>query len=213
VTAGFSVVSWTAGPVNFEQESVGHGLGVTVKFAIVKTRGSGAWKIFHASVCDESRYLEFSTAALTVASSIWGANGPTSSLLNYKCGTAVTSNTAAIAYCFAPVVGYNSFGSYTGNGSSDGVFVYTGMRPRWVLIKRTDTTENWIIHDTARDEYNVTSKELIPNSSGAEGATTPFDILSNGFKMRSSGGGINGSGGTYIYAAFAEAPFKYANAR
>jgi hypothetical protein len=213
-TAGFSVFTYTANGVI--TATVGHGLGVSPSLIITKSRSNSYnWGVYHSSIGPTKYLLLNSTSAAQTSSSPWNNTSPTSTVLSI--GDASFTNAYAgytyVAYAFAPVVGYSSFGSYTGNGSSDGVFVYTGMRPRWVMIKRTDTTENWIIHDTARDEYNVTSKELIPNSSGAEGATTPFDILSNGFKMRSSGGGINGSGGTYIYAAFAEAPINYARAR
>ncbi|NBW21528.1 MAG: hypothetical protein EBR82_77575 [Caulobacteraceae bacterium] len=119
-----------------------------------------------------------------------------------------------VAYCFAPVVGYSSMGSYVGNGSSDGVFVYTGMRPRFILIRSTGV-ENWIMIDTARDAYNIVKNQIIANGSDAEAdfSSFPIDILSNGFKLRNSGGRVNGSSTTYIYAAFAESPFNYSRAR
>jgi hypothetical protein len=108
-------------------------------------------------------------------------------------------------------------GSYTGNGSSDGPFVYTGFRPAWVMIKRADSTSDWWIFDTARDTYNRIDSVLYPNLSVAEftdtGTIFDFDLLSNGFKNRSTNSIVNGSGATYIYLAFAENPFKFANAR
>jgi hypothetical protein len=125
----------------------------------------------------------------------------------------ITGAEKMVAYCFSSVVGYSSFGSYTGNGSSDGPFVYTGFRPKWVMIKRTDTTANWRIFDTARDTYNVSSAELYPNLANAESAFSSLDINSNGFKIRTSDVNYNASGGTYIYAAFAESPFAYSRAR
>jgi hypothetical protein len=132
-------------------------------------------------------------------------------------GTWAAVNSSAgtfVAYCFAAVDGYSAFGSYTGNGSTDGAFSYVGFRPRWVMIKRTDTTGNWFMYDTSRDTYNVTIQELYANLSNAEAAgTTDLDILSNGFKLRASSAGINASGGTYIYAAFAENPFRISRAR
>ena len=104
-------------------------------------------------------------------------------------------------------------GSYTGNGSTDGPMVFTGFRPRWILIKCTSTAESWIIHDTARDTSNVSDKELLPNTSGAEYTYTRLDILSNGFKARTTEAASNASGATYIYAAFAEHPFRSSRAR
>jgi hypothetical protein len=118
-----------------------------------------------------------------------------------------------VMYCFAPVAGYSAFGSYTGNGSADGPFVYTGFRPRFVLMKYTNTTSYWIIFDTARSTYNLVTAGLRPNDSAAENTNLfAIDVLSNGFKVR-DGGGLNGSGDTTIYAAFAESPFKYSLAR
>jgi hypothetical protein len=120
-----------------------------------------------------------------------------------------------LAYCFAAVAGYSAFGSYTGNGSADGTFVYTGFRPRWVMIKSTGV-EDWIVHDTSRNPYNASNLVIYPNSSQAEDNNPTYrliDILSNGFKMRSNQGQENGSGTTYIYACFAESPFKTSLAR
>ena len=123
-----------------------------------------------------------------------------------------TSNTY-VAYCWAPIAGYSAFGSYTGNGSADGPFVYLGFRPRWIMIKYSSGVDNWAIFDTARIGYNPDNNELLANTNGAEGTADLIDILSNGFKNRNSDARCNASGGTYIYAAFAENPFKYANAR
>jgi len=118
-----------------------------------------------------------------------------------------------IAYCFHSVDGFSKVGSYTGNGSSDGTFVYTGFRPAWVMVKRTDGIGNWIVMDSERDTYNVTDALLSANESAAESVDDKFDFLSNGFKNRDTGSWNNASGGSYIYIAFAENPFKYSNAR
>jgi hypothetical protein len=120
----------------------------------------------------------------------------------------ITSPTA-----FAPVAGYSSFGSYTGNGSTDGPFVYTGFRSRWVMVKRTDAAYGWYMYDTARDTYNIAGEVLLANASDAEVSDSDLDILSNGFKPRRSSNAFNASGGTFIYIAFAESPFAYARAR
>jgi hypothetical protein len=118
-----------------------------------------------------------------------------------------------VAYCFAPVAGYSSFGSYTGNGSADGPFVYTnGFRPRWILIKvYSGDTGNWWMYDSARNTYNLADSGLYANSSIAEFTSNGIDILSNGFKIRTSNVNTNGSGYNFIYAAFAESPFAANN--
>ena len=138
----------------------------------------------------------------------------------FKFGTTIgeqnTNGTTYVAYCFAPVVGYSSFGSYTGNGSTDGPFVYTGFRPRWVMIKNSSAAgDSWVMHDTARNTYNVVDALLMPNQSTQETTSTNYyhDILSNGFKLRTTLSAYNSSGATYVYAAFAEAPLNYSRAR
>jgi hypothetical protein len=130
-------------------------------------------------------------------------------------GSAFANTGTYVAYCFAQVAGYSAFGSYTGNGSADGPFVFTGFRPRYVMIKQTSGLSDWWVWDTARQTFNQMDAPLYPNTSAAEtsNAVFNFDILSNGFKMRSTNATVNGSGLNYIYAAFAESPFKYANAR
>ena len=118
-----------------------------------------------------------------------------------------------VAYVFADIEGYSKFGSHTGNGSTDGTFVYTGFRPAFVMVKRVDGGNGWNIHDSIRGNFNVNNKTLQPNTNGAEGTGASIDFLSNGLKFRDAGNSQNGSGASYIYMAFAEAPFKYANAR
>ena len=119
-----------------------------------------------------------------------------------------------VAYCFAPIAGYSAMGSYTGNGSADGPFIFTGFRPRFLLTKRSDAVESWRIGDSARSPYNGVELELFANLSNAEEDNdNPIDYLSNGFKIRTSSSSHNASGGTYIYMAFAEMPFKYARSR
>ena len=156
------------------------------------------------------------TAAADAAASYWNNTSPTSSV--FSLGTSDETNKsggACVAYCFAAVKGYSAFGSYTGNGSTDGPFIYTGFRPRWVMIKITSSTSSWVIMDTSRDPYNVMQDYLLANSSDAEvnASAEARDFLSNGFKLRGTGTGSNTNGATYIYAAFAENPFKYSRAR
>jgi hypothetical protein len=118
-----------------------------------------------------------------------------------------------VAYCFHSVEGFSKFGTYTGNGSADGPFIYTGFRPAFVIMKRTDSAHYWFMHDSKRDPYNVAENYLFANDPDDEASYDNLDILSNGFKLRLATYNPNVSGGTYLYIAFAEMPFKYANAR
>jgi hypothetical protein len=213
--AGFSIVSYTGTGAN---ATVGHGLGVAPKMVIVKARNqsglSYSWVVWHSALSGSEYLILNLTQAKASASTVWNSAIPTASAVNL--GTdAVTNGSAVnyISYCFAEIEGYSKFGSYTGNGSSDGPFVWCGFRPRWVMHKRTDTTGAWIIFDTSRDVFNAPSKYILPNSSNSEASGTVYDINSNGIKIRDSSSDNNASGGTYIFAAFAESPFKYARAR
>jgi hypothetical protein len=217
-TAGFSVVTYTGTGVN---ATVGHGLGVAPSMVIVKNRGGVyAWPVYHKFMATSSPatwYMSLNqTSAASNGANIW-VNDPTATVFTVSGSIAeVNANTNTyVAYCWAPVAGYSAFGSYTGNGSTDGPFVYTGFRPRWLMIKRTDAVQNWIIVDTSRDTYNVANKRLFANLSDAEdtGIANYMDMVSNGFKCRDSNVSYNASGGTYIYAAFAESAFKFSNAR
>jgi hypothetical protein len=215
-SAGFSIVTYAGN--GSAGATVGHGLGVAPSMIIIKNRDAAdAWQVYHAAntANPETDYLVLNTTAATAdALDRWNDTAPTSTLFTLGDGVEVNTNTEDyVAYCFAGVVGYSSFGSYTGNGSADGPFVYTGFRPRWILIKRTPNAQPWNIYDTARDSYNIATQYLFPNSSQAEAAFGAYDILSNGFKIRTTDLGTNASGDTYIYAAFAESPFQYARAR
>jgi hypothetical protein len=212
-SAGFSIVTYTGAGSG---ATIGHGLGVAPRLIIVKNRTNSIDWLVYTTMVDGS--LDFLFLNTTAAKGESGENLPTSTVFSIASNTFVGANTRNyVAYCFAPVAGYSSFGSYVGNGSaSDGPFVYTGFRPRWLLVKRSDAAgEGWYLWDTARQTYNVTDLTLSPNTSAAEGGGSAryFDLLSNGFKVRSSDGAFNASGGTYIYAAFAEHPFQYARAR
>jgi hypothetical protein len=155
------------------------------------------------------------TGGINTNAAYWNNTAPTSSV--FTTGTWFYGSQNYVAYCFAPVAGYSAFGSYVGNGSTDGPFVYTGFRPRWILIKAYDATyaDHWRIYDTVRKTFNPTGVRILANSANAEldSAVQLIDILSNGFKLRNTDGGLNGSGSTLIYAAFAENPFKFSLAR
>ena len=212
-TSGFSIVTYTGTGAN---ATVGHGLGVTPGMIIIKSRSSGVfnWAVWHTSLGGGDNALQLNnTGATYTAFDYWNGN-PTSTV--FTLGTDSGSNQSSgtyVAYVFAPVAGYSAFGSYTGNGSTDGPFVYLGFRPRYIMQKRTDSTGTWELYDTARDTYNVMSADLAANLSDAETSFARFDSLSNGFKIRTTGAATNASGGTYIYACFAENPFKYSLAR
>ena len=216
-TAGFSVVIYTgSGSVG----TVTHGLGVAPKMIIVKNRDAAdAWQVYHAAntANPETDYLVLNTTAATAdAADRWNDTLPTSTVFSIGNGVEVNTNTEKyVAYCWAEIAGFSKFGSYTGNGSTDGVFVNLGFRPKFILLKGISTAEDWYIHDSTRNTYNVVDLRIEPNSSLAEvqSAVTVLDFLSNGFKLRTSNGGWNGSGSTYIYAAYAENPFKNSNAR
>jgi hypothetical protein len=210
-TAGFSVVTYTGN--GSTGATFGHGLGVAPKMVIIKKRSTtGNWITYHTSTgINQYLYLN-STAASATATPTWGVSS-TLITLQQSFGDYNTSATTYVAYCWAEIAGFSKFGSYTGNGSADGSFVYLGFKPKLIMIKRTDTTGNWQMLDTSRIGYNASNYTLFANLSNAEAYNVVTDIVSNGIKMRDSASDINASGGTYIYMAFAENPFKNANAR
>jgi len=212
-TAGFSVATFTT-PSSFTNATVGHGLGATPSFIITKPRNvSGGWPVWHTSI-GLNNFLSLSTTAASVSSSQSFVGVSSTTFTMGSSSWWQSGVTDFVAYCFAAIAGYSAFGSYTGNGSTDGPFVYCGFRPRYVLIKRTDDVGYWAIGDSARNPYNVTGLELFTNVSDAEANDSPvYDFLSNGFKLRCTYASRNASGGTYIYAAFAENPFQNALAR
>jgi len=210
-SSGFSVVSWSG--VNGANGTIGHGLGVAPQFAILKNRGTADnWRVYHVSV-GATGFLQLASTGATVTSDEFQNTSPTSSVFYLRGNTWNAASNNYIGYFFAPVAGYSSGFSYTGNGSTDGVFVYLGLRAKLLLIKRTNATGNWYLWDTVRNTYNVVGEELYPNLSNAAATATDLDILSNGFKMRSTAADFNASGGTYIGFAWAEAPFAYSRAR
>ena len=219
-TAGFSVVTYTGSSTN---NTVGHGLGVTPALVIVKPRTTNDfWVVYHSALNNLSKYLVLNSPDGTgTSSNYWGTSGNWSSTtFGVSSGGGGNNNLTSVptvAYCFAPVAGYSSFGSYVGNSSTDGPFVFTGMRPKFIMVKRSDAGgEPWVIHDSTRDYYNGYSVELYPNTSASEGGpySPPiFDFLSNGFKLRSSTASAANGSGTFVYMAFAESPFQYARAR
>jgi hypothetical protein len=211
-TQGFDIVTYTG---NGTSQNISHSLGVAPRMMIVKKRSTtGNWPVYHASLGNATSPFLNLTNAANSQPNVWNSTTPTSSV--FTVGSDGETNASAatyVAYLFSEVAGYSKFGSYTGNGSADGPFVFCGFRPRFVMIKRTDSTSDWQIMDTARDTYNASVLALFPNLSAAEASGYNKDLLSNGFKLRDSGASINASGGTYIFAAFSESPFKNSLAR
>jgi hypothetical protein len=218
-TSGFSVVTYTGNATS--GATVGHGLGVAPSMVIVKVRSTtGNWPVYHVATGNtKALYLDLTLGQGGDFTGAWNNTTPTSTVFTLGNSNETNRSSATfVAYCFAPIAGYSAFGSYTGNGSADGTFVYTGFRPKFVLMKATTGSNNWIIYDTVRNTYNLTNLSLVPDSSAAEnGVSTTtentLDILSNGFKLRTSNALTNGSSVPYIYMAFCENPLKYANAR
>jgi hypothetical protein len=210
--AGISVVTYTAQTSG--SGTIGHGLGVAPVMILNKPRtGTIDWTVYHISM-GNAAYLRLNTTAAAVTGSaiVWNSTSPTSTVFSQ--GSAFANLGTMVAYCFSEVAGFSKFGSYTGNGSADGPFVYCGFRPRWIMIKKSSAIDSWQILDTSRSNYNVSKALLQANSAGAENSTYSItDILSNGFKIRDTDTSWNLNGATFIFAAFADAPFNYARAR
>ena len=209
-TAGFSIVTWTGNGT--AGATIGHGLGVKPSFFVVKCRNlTGCnWDVYHSAYGATKHTILNGTNAVNTYSGFFNNTEPTSTLITLGSDREVNQSSATyVAYCFSEVEGYSKFGNYAGNSSTDGVFVYTGFRPAFVMCKNTQGG-SWFLHDTTRMPYNPAPNELLANSSLAEGSSYPLDILSNGFKWRSASGEVN-TGPFYIYMAFAEHPFGGAN--
>lgn len=208
-SAGFSIATFTT-PAS-GSFTVGHGLGVAPALIIPKARVVlGGWPCYHASL-GNTQYINLDlTNAAAANSGAWNNTSPSSSVITFGSTGFWGTSAPYVAYCWTPIAGCSAFGSLTGNGSADGVFVYLGFKPRFILYKRTDSTSDWRIWDTARSPYNAMSSVLYPNVSDAEftASSQDFDALSNGFKIRNSSAAMNASSGTYIYAAFASNPFR-----
>ena len=209
--AGFSIVKYT-GNAN-AGATIGHGLGVVPKVMIVKSMdGAYNWGVYHASLGSHAKYLYLDATNAVATDSGNFDNVPTSS--TFLVGSNNTVNKSGddyIAYCFAEKQGYSKFGKYTGNGNANGAFVYTGFKPSWIMIKRTDDTDTWTIYDNKRTGFNVDNNPLFANDTAVESTDDDLDLLSNGFKIRRNSGRVNTSGGNMIYMAFAEAPLVGTN--
>jgi len=222
-TAGFSITKFDSTSTTGEA-TVGHGLGAVPHVIIMKDLVQGyGWDVHHivAGSSDADGRLVFNgTAAWNNASNVqaFGVAGssssgipPTSTTFSFNQAFYGSSGDAKIIYCFTPIQGYSKFGSYIGNGNADGTFVYTGFKPGWLMVKRSDGVEPWAIYDNKRDAAtgNPNNKGLYANTSDADNDASGRykDFLSNGFKPRGTSGEQNSNGATYVYLAFAESPF------
>ena len=212
-TSGFSIVKYTGTGSN---ATVGHGLGATPKVVLIKDLSSNSsWRMFTEMTGNESQLaLDQTSAADSSNTTMWNSTSPTTT--TFSIGTHGSVNSSGydyIAYCFVEKKGFSKFGSYAGNGNSDGPMIYTGFNPAFTLFKNASVSTSWVMHDTKRDTFNVSGKGLFPNENTAESATTgrELDIFSNGFKIRNGNGEKNTDGNTYIYMAFAEHPIVSSN--
>ena len=209
-TAGFSIIKYVG---TGAAGTIAHGLGATPGFIIHKSRDGGTenWACFHEGL-GETHAIDINRDVVAQDNAnAFNDTAPTSSVWTVNTDSAINEDgDNCIAYVWTPIQGYSKFGKYTGNGNTDGTFVYTGFKPAWILLTKTNSTANWQIRDNERDSYNEDSDEIL--FSDLTGSTTTStnnicDFLSNGFKLRGSGGDHNGSGDTFVYIAFAEHPF------
>ena len=222
-TSGFSIVKYNGTGAN---ATVGHGLGVAPKVIIVKNLDNGSgyeWIIGHSDLASGGTgfsanwYMNgFGTGTRNQnATASWNSTSPTNSVFSLHSGATYmnASGEANIAYCFAEKTGYSKFGSYEGNASTDGSFIYTGFKPAFVMMKGIDSggSDNWNLCDNKRVGYNAANWRLYPNANAGENSTSLVDLLSNGFKLRVSSTDVNADAKTYIYMAFAEAPLVGSN--
>ena len=209
-TAGFSIVSYTGTGSN---ATVGHGLGVAPKVLILKsrTRSDGQWTV-GSDMLGWSKFLFLDATSAEQTFNLYQNTAPTSSVFYLSGDGGVNQSSGSmIGYAFAEKKGYSKFGSYTGNGNADGPFVYTGFRPAWVLVKLSSGVDDWQILDNKRSPHNIVGGYLRPNSSSVTVDNDVIDFTSVGFKLRTSAGSWNPSGGTFIYMAFAESPLVNSN--
>ena len=207
-TAGFDILTFTGNASG--NQTISHNLSAVPKWWNIKRLDQASnWCTYHVGLggADHNVFLNTTSSSQT-DTTIWNNTLPTSSVFSVGNNIDANGNGAShIWYGWTDKQGFSKFGSYKGNGNADGTFVYTGFRPAWVMIKRTDGTNSWVIYDNKREGFNVDNDALQANGNNAEGTSDDLDFLSNGFKMRTSGVGENGSGNSYIFIAFAESPF------
>ena len=207
-TAGFSIVKFVNNQ-SYTTNTFGHGLGVVPQVIIMRSLDSSYnWDVHHHKVAISKR-LVLNSSSGEASSTYMNSTSPTNQVFTVK-SDEFDTNDNCIAYCFAEKTGYSKFGSYTGNGNADGVFVYLGFKPAFVITKRYDGSgQSWHMQDNKRDGFNYNNHRLFAESNSAESTTSRMDLLSNGFKYRDGDG--QGNGQNFIYMAFAEAPLVGSN--
>jgi len=212
-TAGFSIVTFSTGADDNGDHRIEHGLGAVPHFIITKERdGTYDWYTYHHNITDDNDYLRLNLTNATSnagARNVFDGSDFTSTYFEMDNNNIVNDSKTYVAYCFTEIQGYSKFGRYTGNGSTNGPFNYCGFKPAMVMWKMTSSSGDWDIYDTARDTYNPAIKELLANATNAESSSSvlSMDILSNGFKLRTTNANGNANDGVYVFAAFAENPF------
>jgi hypothetical protein len=217
VTPGLDIVTYTG---NNASRTISHSLNAVPHMMIIKWRTGGTsqnWMVYHrnSSATPQDDFLTLNTVnGVSTSTAIWDNTNPTSSVFSLGAYDDTNRNSATfVAYLWTEIPGFSRIGSYVGNSSSDGPFVWCGFRPAFVLIKSTAGGSQWMIYDDQRDGYNVDNDHLNPDDNATEATEDDIDLLANGFKLRRSSTNFNNSGDTFIFIAFARAPFKYANAR
>ncbi len=211
-TSGFSIVLYTGTGAN---ATVGHGLGIVPNFIQFKQINGvlGNWGVYHSSLGATIAGSYNLNVAPSASPTHFNNTAPTSSV--FSIGTSNDVNTSAsynyVAYCHAGIPGFSKFGSYTGNANANGPFINFGFKPKWVQVKNSSASNHWWIWDSARNIHNPMNNALVSNLTVIEQTPLPVDFVSNGFKLRTTNGEMNGSSNIYIYMAFAEHPFGGAN--
>ena len=209
--AGISIIKYT-GAGTGTTTTIAHGLGAKPEMYVVKSLDSvGNWQTYHHNMSSDPKtdYIQFDNDAAPADYTFWGDTAPTSTVFTVKDGNDVNeSGEEYFAWVFKAIKGYSKFGKYTGNGNADGTFTFTGFKPAWIMLKNVSQSQNWYIYDNKRSPFNPADDHIYADLANAEVVDASFviDILSNGFKMRNSNDGWNGSGEDYMYMAFAESP-------
>ena len=214
-TSGFSIVSYTGNGT--DGATVGHGL-TSPKLVLIKDRDNATpWLMYgypnHPAFPNDGSLIKLNeNSAMVTDDSTTELSIGSSTVTFVDAGSAINANsTQFIMYCFQEKKGFSKFGSYVGNGSTNGSYIHLGFSPAFVMVKRTDSTSNWGMYDSGRDVDNVVTYGINANTTAADDTSDFMDFLSNGFKHRSTSVNRNGSGATYIFMAFAESPIVSSN--